>query len=850
MEDIYSASVSENVSLGHHVITVVAEDMDLSPENSKINYFIESGNDQGKFKINANDGRITVLERLDREATDTYTLIIGAVDNGEPANNATAEVVIEVEDINDHSPIFDHVEYEGRIAENATASTYILTVHATDRDIGYNGEVEYSIISGTYSDLFAIDVVSGAVTVRGELDREETERVEFTVQASDRGMENQLASVVLVTITITDFNEFPPYFPQLFYHFLVPENMPVETYVFTAGALDNDAGEYGELTYSIRGLGPSNGDDYFTIDPVTGEVFTAAVFDYESANSYRFVVQAQDTGGLSISIQTEVNITSVDEFPPMFNDQEYNFEISDGADTGDYVGQVTATDADGGEDGVVIYSLTHEFFYIEATTGIIKVAQPLNSSARKRRGLEDRFTHRSRREIDLSAQSNFALLITASTGKPGTLTERTTAAVSVVNAASTIPVWIIAIVVVAILIILLFVVIGIILVCRQRRRRRKKEAQADKRSVAGSMSPRSYDVTFDPVEMGAQGMVNHGMNSSGHFPHRQLYGIPGSGGGMGHTNISEPSNSASSGRGSTTMEDEEIRRINEGGTGAPKNNIREKVIDSGIAQDHEDGSVSDVNSPREKHLNYLNSTSVESMHVFGEEGGGEAGGGLDIGHLIYHRLDEVGAEEDDAIMDGTRLFGFTEDGHPSMAGSLSSIVNSDEELSGSYNWDYLLDWGPQFQPLAHVFAEIAKLKDDTVAKRQMTDPRLQQKKSLHANVKNYPPPLLTNTPQGPIKPVAQRVMNNTSMSNHSQHLPRSPVVQESAFVPAVVSPDLSPSLSPLAPGSSSLSPLVTSTGVSSQSSRVTSGTTTPQRMHYGGGIVFTHPTANDDEIQI
>ena len=34
---------------------------------------------------------------------------------------------------------------------------------------------------------------------------------------------------------------------------------------------------------------------------------------------------------------------------------------------------------------------------------------------------------------------------------------------------------------------------------------------------------------------------------------------------------------------------------------------------------------------------------------------------------------------------------------------LSSIVHSEEELAGSYNWDYLLDWGPQYQPLAHVF---------------------------------------------------------------------------------------------------------------------------------------------------
>jgi hypothetical protein len=34
---------------------------------------------------------------------------------------------------------------------------------------------------------------------------------------------------------------------------------------------------------------------------------------------------------------------------------------------------------------------------------------------------------------------------------------------------------------------------------------------------------------------------------------------------------------------------------------------------------------------------------------------------------------------------------------------ICSIVHSEEEIAGSYNWDYLLDWGPQYQPLQHVF---------------------------------------------------------------------------------------------------------------------------------------------------
>ena len=46
----------------------------------------------------------------------------------------------------------------------------------------------------------------------------------------------------------------------------------------------------------------------------------------------------------------------------------------------------------------------------------------------------------------------------------------------------------------------------------------------------------------------------------------------------------------------------------------------------------------------------------------------------------------------------------------SMTGSLSSIVHSEDEIAGSYNWDYLLDWGPQYQSMAHVFKEISRLR--------------------------------------------------------------------------------------------------------------------------------------------
>lgn len=71
--------------------------------------------------------------------------------------------------------------------------------------------------------------------------------------------------------------------------------------------------------------------------------------------------------------------------------------------------------------------------------------------------------------------------------------------------------------------------------------------------------------------------------------------------------------------------------------------------------------------------------------------------------------------------------------HPSMTGSLSSIVHSEEELTGSYNWDYLLDWGPQYQPLAHVFSEIARLKDDAASVKSGTSGTSSGKVMLERN---------------------------------------------------------------------------------------------------------------------
>lgn len=838
--ELYSGSVKENAPENTLVVTVIATDQDIHFANQKIDYSIVSGNEEDRFFISADSGDIRVYNPLDRETTDVYTLIVRAADRGTPQRNSTTEVVIEVLDVNDNPPVFSPSEYFGEINESAEVGETVLTVSTFDLDKEENAQVIYDIVSGDDKGYFAIDGV-GAITVRGELDHEEMPEARLVVMASDWGM-NSSSSNVIVHINITDANDNHPYFPVMMYLERLPENTPPGV-IFTAEALDKDTGIYGQLEYSIV---ESTGDGDFTIDPKTGEVSSTKEFDFETVNSYILKIRAMDRGQKSVQVQAQVSITGVDEYEPVFTQTSYQFSIRPDAKPGDFIGQVNASDKDMGPDGEVLFHFheDQEYFSINEFTGNITLKKELNSGSNS--------NERRKRSTD-----QYSLIIVGSSGQPESLSSQVfvwVTATPLEAGAVTMSSLLIIVVCCALFILILVVLCFLFAIMRIKKR---ENDQVDGTNLNRSASPRFYDNTFDRhVEM-RHGIMNPNITENhmlkGHNSPRGMYGSPPQNSSMevGHltkTDVSDQSHSASSGRGSATVEDEEIRQIN---ARTVPHQPRD-VLDSGIQPDHEDGSLrnsaSDMNSPRAKTFN----ASVESMHVFVDEGGGEAGG--QIGHLIYAQLDEAITDEDIAVVDGVNVFGYDNEVQPSMGGSLSSIVNSEEEYSGSYNWDYLLDWGPQFQPLADVFAEIAKLKDDTFIPKSENRPF--QQKAFQPLNKTYPPPLITNVVHGPIKQLHHSVEHNNSMNQtHLMHghSPRSPIMYDASLIPAAVTPDLSPSLSPLAPGSPSLSPLVTSTGVSSnQSSRRNSGgsrTFVPPRTS-GNGVTVKMPAHLTQEAEI
>lgn len=152
-------------------------------------------------------------------------------------------------------------------------------------------------------------------------------------------------------------------------------------------------------------------------------------------------------------------------------------------------------------------------------------------------------------------------------------------------------------------------------------------------------------------------------------------------------------------------------------------------------------------------------------------------------------------------------YSFPEDGKPCVDGSLTAIVASDEELRGSYNWDYLLNWCPQFQPLASVFTEIARLKDESSLRKPFPakpKPRID------------PPPLITSVAHPGAKSVPPKPAIGRAFP-HLSSLRRSPISHEGSLSSAAMSPSFSPSLSPLAARSPMVSPFGVSQGPTASS---------------------------------
>nr|XP_021336971.1 protocadherin Fat 4 [Danio rerio] len=372
------ASVDENAQVGTVVALLTVSDSDSSTANGNISVSILGGNEQRHFDVHSspvpNLSLIKVASVLDRERISSYNLTVSVSDNGKPlARSSFASLVIFVNDINDHPPIFQEAVYRVDISEDIPKGSYIKGVSATDGDSGQNANLRYSLVSGNSLGWFAISENSGLVTSAAELNRETASEIVLNISAKDQGLQPKISYTKLI-VNITDVNDQVPTFTQNTYHVSITEHSPAGSELVVLSATDSDLGPNGTIRFSFDSETPVSDQNKFRLDSTSGRLSTSTELDREEESSYLLYIRATDSGAPPLHSVCKVNITlkDVNDNSPVFYPMQYFANIKENEPSGSSVTTVTASDPDLGRNGTVKYAITagdSSKFHISSTSG-------------------------------------------------------------------------------------------------------------------------------------------------------------------------------------------------------------------------------------------------------------------------------------------------------------------------------------------------------------------------------------------------------------------------------------------------------------------------------------------------
>ncbi|CAL8286262.1 unnamed protein product [Arctogadus glacialis] len=348
--------VREDLPIGARIVHLSATDTD-SGFNGKLVYVISGGDTESRFIVDMESGWLLVNAPLDRETTDHYTLNVTVYDLGIPQKSSSRLLDVKILDANDNSPQFLQDSYSVEISENTPVGTEIIQVDSTDKDLGDNGIVKYSILGGT--DHFTINEDTGLVTVKKQLDRESLPVYVLKVAARDQAVaEPQLVSTVLLKVILEDVNDNPPKFVPPKYRVRVREDLPVGAVIMWLEAHDPDVGPSSQVRYSLI----DSGDGHFDVDKLSGAVRIAKTLDYEQRQVFNLTAKAKDKGkpmSLSSTCFIEVDVVDINENinRPQFRSFLDKGFIKEDVPVGTSVMKVSAQDEDEGRDGEIRYSI-------------------------------------------------------------------------------------------------------------------------------------------------------------------------------------------------------------------------------------------------------------------------------------------------------------------------------------------------------------------------------------------------------------------------------------------------------------------------------------------------------------
>lgn len=391
-KNIEEVNLSELQSPGVLKPLQAAIDLDKGDGNGDITYELSSlGDSTNKFELIVENTvpvalKLKLVDALDRETVDHYTLLVLAKDNGIPRRTGTLTVEVNVLDDNDNKPVFDDAVVNVSVTEDIAVGKVIYTFRAKDIDAGNNGEVEYLLDQYQsnfiyISEHFAVNRTTGELSVISKLEYEDgnSEKV-IKVVATDKG-DNAQSAIATLYLTVKDVDNNAPEISTtiLLDDLFISENTPVNTAILHVSVTDSDTGVDGQVTCRMY-------NTYFGLEKVPNvdknyKVFVQHELNRETVAEHNVTITCQDGGGLETSTNFHVTIKDENDNTPHFSPNVYFVNVTENNSIGAELLTVSATDKDIGDYGRISYKIPSEFseeFEVEETTGIVRAKVPLD----------------------------------------------------------------------------------------------------------------------------------------------------------------------------------------------------------------------------------------------------------------------------------------------------------------------------------------------------------------------------------------------------------------------------------------------------------------------------------------
>nr|XP_054754585.1 protocadherin Fat 4-like [Lytechinus pictus] len=282
-----SVEIAEDTRTNVIIMVLRAEDKDVE-RNSYVEYYLLTSG--VPFAVSRVEGNMQVTGSLDRETESSYNLLVQATDKGTSPQSSTMNVTIYITDVNDNAPAFSMTPYEATLDEDTPIGLEFLKIIASDPDEGLNSIIRYSIFSGDNGQAFAINAVTGVLSVNAALDYEQRSSYTLTIRAQDQGYSTQVSSTT-VTITVTDVNDNAPVFQGSYSPTITENNLP-NADIVQVFADDADSGSNGLVNFRLE----SDYNGLFTIGSTSGVIQVTDALDYEDQNKFELIVIAEDSG--------------------------------------------------------------------------------------------------------------------------------------------------------------------------------------------------------------------------------------------------------------------------------------------------------------------------------------------------------------------------------------------------------------------------------------------------------------------------------------------------------------------------------------------------------------------------